>query len=139
MRFGLTLGVILIIMSAFLLAFGWRCGVVQSSSMAPKINVGSFLIWQKTTLNSNQIAVGEVVLFSQNDRVLAHRVISKSGNYITVKGDSAHSSSQTITSDKIIGKYIFSFDLGQILLIFFLVCGVVVMIFKFAMVIKRKR
>ncbi len=95
-------------MSVFAWA-GLRFGVVNSSSMAPTINIGELIFWTQTTdLHATDIAV-----YRSQNKLIAHRVVRVDEFTLTVKGDSANSSPETIPRSQVVGKFLFAVSWGR--------------------------
>lgn len=98
-------------MVAVMLGCGWRFCVAQSSSMAPSIDVGDLVVYR-----SSAVSVGDVVVFENGGKLVAHRVEEMLPMSLIVSGDSEHSTTQKISRTDVVGKMLFccSFD-GAIL------------------------
>ena len=94
--------VFVLLVAVILLGFGFRCGMVQSSSMVPSINVGDIIIWACGA----EIECGDVVVYRENGRLIAHRVVEVSGKWLVVRGDSERSGLSVISEIDLYGKVV---------------------------------
>ena len=122
-----SVGVVLIVawvVVAVLLGCGWRFCVVQSSSMVPSIDVGDLVVFR-----ASAVSVGDVVVFENCGKLIAHRVDAMLPTSLIVSGESEHSTTQKISRSNIVGKMLFccSFD-GLILGVFLIAICVGVMV-----------
>lgn len=82
--------------------FGFTAFQVASGSMSKTINVGDAVIVRIT----KQIEENDIIVFTQDDNFITHRVIKMEENLITTKGDANKSSDLPITKDEVIGKVV---------------------------------
>lgn len=85
-----------------------KCGTIQframGSSMIPAVWPGDIL--QVRSASINEIAVGELVLFSRNSSLCAHRVLCKIGPDLVTGGDSLPVADSPITQAEFLGRVI---------------------------------
>jgi len=81
---------------------------VFGSSMTPSILPGDMISIQRTQIN--EISSGEVILFSQNGRLFAHRVIAPAGNpnelRLITRGDRLRHNDPPVSSSELLGRVI---------------------------------
>jgi signal peptidase I len=81
---------------------------VFGSSMTPSILPGDVISIQRTQIN--EISSGEVILFSQNGRLFAHRVIARAGNpnelRLIARGDRLRHNDPPVSSSELLGRVI---------------------------------
>lgn len=82
--------------------FGFTAFQVASGSMSKTINVGDAVIVRIT----KQIEENDIIVFTQDDNFITHRVIKMEENLITTKGDANKSSDLPITKNEVIGKVV---------------------------------
>ena len=88
--------IVLYVCSCILLFFfiehsNLRFSIVSSGSMAPEINTGDIVMWEKTKC-SNDLQVGDIAIYVRGDHCIIHRVqnisVDKNGKRIfEFKGD----------------------------------------------------
>ncbi len=89
---------------------GIKSFVVLTGSMEPNISVGSVVY----TKPNSTYSVGDVIAFNQGGRTITHRIVGvkplkASGVSYTTKGDANNATdSDTVSSEKIVGKQMFS-------------------------------
>lgn len=95
------------VVAFIMLASGWRFCIVQSSSMAPCLNVGDVVAYR-----ASELCAGDVVVFESEGKLVAHRIQNIDPTYILVSGDSEYAVAQKIFSQNIVGKVVYycSFD-----------------------------
>jgi hypothetical protein len=76
--------------------------------MTPSILPGDMISIQRTQIN--EISSGEVILFSQNGRLFAHRVIAPAGNLnelrLITRGDRLRHNDPPVSSAELLGRVI---------------------------------
>lgn len=88
-----------------------RFSIVSSGSMAPQINTGDIVMWEKTKC-SNDLQVGDIAIYVRGERYIIHRVqnisVDKNGKRVfEFKGDvNKVSDPDPVSSDQIQGKYL---------------------------------
>ncbi len=83
--------------------FGFSSAVVLSGSMEPEISVGDMLIYQRAA----SYEVGDVVIFSEGDYFVTHRIISETEDGFVTKGDANNAQDATaVQVENIYGKVI---------------------------------
>ena len=92
--------VLFLLFVIILLWVGVRFGEVQSSSMVPNINVGDIVIWK----NVRDISKGDVVVYRKDGRLVVHRIVNFSGNWLVVRGDSERSDLSVVSMSDLCGK-----------------------------------
>lgn len=114
--------VLVIVVYVVLLGCGWRFCFVKSGSMAPEINVGDLVAFC-----AGDAVVGEVVVYDDGEKLIAHRVLSVGTGSLTVGGDSAYSTATDIDLGAVCGRVVYHSSLDR-LLIFVLagaiLCGI---------------
>lgn len=85
--------------------------------MAPKINVGDLICW----VSVREISSGDIVVFEQNGKRVAHRVLRVEGDNVAVRGDSALSKIELISASQICGKCVVSFSVGNLFIVILIV------------------
>jgi len=76
---------------------------VATGSMEHGIHVGDYIVVK----HSNSYKVGDVVTYQKGNINITHRIIKISGDRIVTKGDSNNTEDEEITSDSILGKFIY--------------------------------
>ena len=77
---------------------------VKTGSMENNIHVGDYIL----TAKCNEYKVGDVITFQIEDEFITHRIIKKSGDVITTKGDANNIEDDNINKENIVGKVIIS-------------------------------
>lgn len=75
---------------------------VTGSSMLPAIRPGDVLAIERCTVHDTR--PGEVVLFSREGRLFAHRLVSRSGECLITRGDSLPACDPAVTAAELLGK-----------------------------------
>ena len=134
---------IILIVIAFCLALvlppkmGYQVYNIMTGSMEPEIPVGSIIYVEY--VKPEQIAKGEVIVFQQEDFIVAHRVVENQtvvGEFVT-KGDAnATEDMNTVPYNAVIGRVawhmarlgqfmaLYSSSIGKIYVLGFALCGV---------------
>lgn len=63
--------------------FGYGAAVVLSGSMEPTFSKDDLILVKKT----DNIAIGDIVVYQSNDSLVVHRVVSMDGDMVVTKGD----------------------------------------------------
>ena len=85
---------------AFLL--GYKPAVVETGSMSPWLLENSMALIKKTDFS--QVAEGDVITYELDGQFITHRVISKTGNQVIVKGDTnASPDPRPVTAKNFVG------------------------------------
>lgn len=89
-------------------SFKYYLLVVGSDSMAPNIKVGDMVLVEKIT-DKDVLQVGDVLVYNYSDKVILHRIVSKSSVdgriYFKTKGDNNNvEDSWSVESESVIGK-----------------------------------
>ena len=90
--------------------FGIGEAVVVSNSMEPKINVDDLIFYKKTDveeLKKNDIVVYKKTNENGNPVLVVHRIINIGSGYVTTKGDQNAIADESVSTDAIVGKYLF--------------------------------
>ena len=77
---------------------------LKGESMLPFLKNGQTLLFRPAEAES--IAVGNIVLYHENDKVISHRVFRKGKGFIQTKADASVYADSPITSDRLIGKVV---------------------------------
>ena len=87
---GLLLGINIYLTNAYNLLgnklpmpFGYGTAVVFSGSMEPTFSKDDLILVKKT----DNIAIGDIVVYQSNDSLVVHRVVSMDGDMVVTKGD----------------------------------------------------
>lgn len=73
---------------------------IASSSMETNLHIGDYIIVLKT----DDLQVGDVITFKENNFYITHRIQKIDGDKITTKGDANQDYDDSITKDIILGK-----------------------------------
>ena len=82
--------------------FSYTIFQIGSNSMAPTITTNDLIIVKIT----EKVDVDDVITFEEDNILVTHRVISKTGNGFITKGDANSQNDKQITSDQIVGKVV---------------------------------
>lgn len=63
--------------------FGSHVSVVVSDSMENTIKTNDFIVYKKT----DEYKIGDIIVFSYNNKLIVHRIINKNENGYITKGD----------------------------------------------------
>jgi len=74
------------------------------SSMLPSISPNDLLTVQRCALADAR--VGDVVLYTRDERLFAHRVVAKSGAHLLTQGDSLTSQDPPVSADQFLGRVV---------------------------------
>lgn len=97
--------VFLYILLVFPGLFGFKPLIVLSGSMKPAFDKGTLIFYEE--VEENNIKEGDIVTFSQDDKLVTHRIFSKKGEYYETKGDANEIvDAKMITYEDIKGKVI---------------------------------
>ena len=77
---------------------------VKTGSMEDGIHAGDYILICK----KSDYKVGDVVTYKKNGYHVTHRIIKKSGNKITTKGDANNTPDEEITLDDVVGRVIYN-------------------------------
>ena len=77
---------------------------VKGRSMQPFLSDGELLIVSST--DAEDIAVGDIILYSDKGKYVCHRVFRKRGNSFVTKGDAGLKPDAPIVSEELIGKVV---------------------------------
>ena len=96
--------IIICLVSGF---FKYKIIAVVSNSMFPNIAIGDAVIYEKL-IDYNELEVGDILVFKNEDVVLVHRIVEISKKYqdilIYTKGDNNHQNDDFVTEkDEILG------------------------------------
>lgn len=100
---------------------------VMSGSMSPAIELGDYIVIEKT----NQYEVGDIVSYNYNDEdIVTHRIINIDGDKITTRGDANNSADAPISESQIIGEFAFKAPfIGFIIEYRFVILGMIIILF----------
>lgn len=65
--------------------FGYKPVLILTGSMEPTMHVNGVVIVEKTTYED--VKEGDIIMYKVNDKMITHRIIEKSSEGITTKGD----------------------------------------------------
>ncbi len=82
--------------------FGYGASVVLSGSMEPMIKQNDVIVVE----NTDAIKLGDVIVYQEQQTLIVHRVVAKSGNEIYTKGDANPNVDQPIQLSQVKGKVI---------------------------------
>ena len=82
--------------------FGFRIFKVATGSMEPTITVNSIIVVKET----NDINVGDIITYRDSNGYTTHRIVEKTEETITTKGDANNVSDDPITTESVIGKVV---------------------------------
>jgi signal peptidase len=74
---------------------------VTGTSMLPAIRPGDVLRIRRRL--SNELRLGQIVLYTRNGRLIAHRIISISGKFLITRGDSLQSVDPPVRESEVVG------------------------------------
>ncbi len=83
---------------------GYGASIVLSGSMEPELSVDDMIVVKAT----DEVAVGDVVVFQDGNSLVVHKIIKIDGELITTQGDANNTADDPITKDKIKGKLLFA-------------------------------
>lgn len=81
---------------------GYSIFEITTGSMAGELEIGDWIIVKK----ENNVELGDVVTFQEDNNFITHRVIEKYNNKFITRGDFNNKSDEAITDEKIIGTVI---------------------------------
>lgn len=86
--------------------FGRVCLRVSGTSMAPAIRPGDLLFVERASMM--EVLTGEIVVFAQEGRLIAHRVAAKNGTkeepYLVTRGDRKWRNDALVSGSELIGR-----------------------------------
>lgn len=82
--------------------FGYTIFSVATGSMQPTLDINDVIIIKIT----DDIKVGDIITFRQDDDFITHRVISNNKDTFVTKGDYNNTSDNPIDLDKVVGKLV---------------------------------
>lgn len=74
---------------------------VRGASMAPELWPGDLLLARPR--NFDDVLPGEIVVFAQDERLIAHRVVSRAGAGVVTRGDAAQRADAPVRSAAFLG------------------------------------
>jgi len=83
---------------------GEACLCALGSSMIPAVLPGDTLRVQRCT--SNDIGVGDVVMFTRDGRLFAHRVVSRKRGTLVTQGDNLESPDAPVLDSEFLGRVV---------------------------------
>ncbi len=92
----------IILKQNFISIFGYGGVIVASNSMSPEIKIDDFLFVKKF----DDYQVGDVIAFESDNKIITHRIISKTNKNIITKGDQNTQIDDPITENQILGKIV---------------------------------
>ena len=90
--------------------FGIGEAVVVSNSMEPEINIDDLIFYKSVdtnTLKKDDIVVYKKTNENGNPVLIVHRVLNIANGYVTTKGDQNAVADESVSTDAIVGKYLF--------------------------------
>lgn len=105
-----ALGVLLapvLLHAAFVLVPGLASYVVVSPSMEPAIGAGSVVY----LVGADEYDVGDVVTYDDGRRLVTHRIVDRTEAGYVTRGDANDGDDETVPSDSIVGRVVFSVPL----------------------------
>ena len=88
--------------------FGIRPFVVMSGSMEPAIHTGS-IVFADTGVTAADCSVGDIIIFSQGDNTVSHRIAEDRGEAFITKGDANEDAdSNCLPKGAVDGKILYS-------------------------------
>ncbi len=102
-RFGYFAYLWLLLIALAPLLWGWRPVVVTSGSMAPSVHTGDVVV--AMPYDGQELGEGTVIVFSQNDRLVTHRIASvqPDGTYLTAGDANQGEDSSPVSPSQIEG------------------------------------
>ena len=111
-----TLGITFLVFLIFLLLinflitlnvsiFGYRIYKVSSKSMEPTLKYNDFILIK----NKSSFKEKDIITFKVENKYLTARVVEINGNNITTKGDAIEFNNDSISKDKVVGKFVYKF------------------------------
>ena len=85
--------------------FGYTFLQVVSGSMEDEIKINDIII-DKVLKPGDELKVGDIISFEENNSIITHRIIDISDDTITTKGDANNSKDDPINREQVIGKVI---------------------------------
>lgn len=86
--------------------FGYKPILVLTGSMEPTMMTNSVCIAKKTTYD--EVQVGDIMMYQIEDKLITHRIVSKTDEGITTKGDNNNSEdSYLLTKDHVRAKVVY--------------------------------
>lgn len=82
--------------------FGYTALEVVTGSMSGTIEIGDLVIVELT----KDVDKGDIIVYSQDDNLITHRVIETNEENIITKGDSNNTEDKPITKENVVGKVI---------------------------------
>ena len=82
--------------------FGYAFFEINTGSMADTLNIGDAIVVRLT----NDVNVGDIVVYKQDNYYITHRIIEKNDDIITTKGDANNVADEKINISQICGKVV---------------------------------
>ena len=82
--------------------FGYSIMQVVTGSMEDTIKVKDIVIVKIT----KDVKNNEIISYEDNNKIITHRIIKITDNYIVTKGDANNSEDKPITKEKVVGKVV---------------------------------
>jgi len=89
--------------------FGFTIFEIASGSMEPTLKIGDRVVIN-TTKNINE---GDIVVYSDNDTLVCHRIQKINNDEVICKGDNNNMQDSAISKNEIIGKVIHIFPINK--------------------------
>ncbi len=84
--------------------FGIGTAVVLSGSMEPTLSVNDVIVVRE----QESYNVNDIVVYEDGREMIVHKIIEKSGDALTTKGDANNTADEPISIDAVKGKVVFS-------------------------------